>query len=149
MRTHIEDLLPPAFFRRRDHSLTFLELLRVLEHAASDPRVAGVLIRLDGMRRGFSRVLTLRRAVEQVCAVLLATMTVVILLGVAFRYVLEAPLPWSEELAKLLMLWIVFLGASAGIHRGEHVTIDFLLQRPGQYLRSVGCFFQQQPDSLK
>ncbi len=68
-------------------------------------------------------------AAEHVCAVLLATMTGVILLGVAFRYVLEAPLPWSEELAKLLMLWIVFLGAGAGIQRGEHVTIDFLLQR--------------------
>ena len=56
-------------------------------------------------------------------------MIATILLGVAFRYVLEAPLPWSEELAKLLMVWIVFLGASAGIQRGEHVTIDFVLQR--------------------
>lgn len=64
----IEDLLPPALLRRRDHSLSFLELLRVLDHAASDPRVEGVLIRLDGMRRGFSRVLTLRRAIQQVCA---------------------------------------------------------------------------------
>ena len=71
----------------------------------------------------------LATAVEYVCAGLLAAMTVVILLGVAFRYVLEAPLPWSEELAKLLLLWIVFLGASAGIQRGEHITIDFLLQR--------------------
>jgi TRAP-type C4-dicarboxylate transport system permease small subunit len=71
----------------------------------------------------------LATAVEYLCAGLLAAMTAVILLGVAFRYVLEAPLPWSEELAKLLMLWIVFLGASAGIQRGEHVTIDFLLQR--------------------
>ena len=71
----------------------------------------------------------LAAAVENVCAGLLAAMTAVILLGVAFRYVLEAPLAWSEEMAKLLMLWIVFLGASAGIQRGEHVTIDFLLQR--------------------
>jgi TRAP-type C4-dicarboxylate transport system permease small subunit len=71
----------------------------------------------------------LAAAVENVCAVLLAVMTAVILLGVAFRYVLEAPLPWSEELAKLLMLWIVFLGASAGIQRGEHVRIDFVLHR--------------------
>ena len=54
----------------------------------------------------------LAAAVEQVCAVLLGAMTAVILLGVAFRYVLEAPLPWSEELAKLLMLWIVFLGVT-------------------------------------
>jgi protease-4 len=64
----IEDLLPPALFRGRDHSLSFLELLQVLEHAAGDPRVEGVLIRLEGVRRGFARVLTLRRAIEQVRA---------------------------------------------------------------------------------
>jgi hypothetical protein len=28
----IEDLLPPPFFRARDHSLSFLELLQVLDH---------------------------------------------------------------------------------------------------------------------
>ena len=61
---------------------------------------------------------SLAAGVEHVCAALLAAMTTVILLGVTFRYVLEAPLAWSEELAKLLMLWIVFLGASAGIQRG-------------------------------
>jgi protease-4 len=64
----VEDLLPPALFRARDHSLSLLELLRVLEHAAGDPRVEGVLIRLDGMRGGLARVLTLRRAIEQVRA---------------------------------------------------------------------------------
>jgi len=40
------------------------------------------------------------------------TMTVVVLAGVFFRYVLEAPLPWSEELARYLMVWGASLGAS-------------------------------------
>jgi TRAP-type C4-dicarboxylate transport system permease small subunit len=83
--------------------------------------------RLGAVSRSLAAALAV--AVEHVCAALLAAMIVVVLLSVAFRYVLEAPLAWSEELAKLLMLWIVFLGASAGIQRGEHVTIDFLLQR--------------------
>jgi protease-4 len=64
----IEDLLPPALFRARDHALSFLDLLQVLEHAASDPRVEGVLIRFEGVRRGFARILSLRRALEQVRA---------------------------------------------------------------------------------
>jgi protease-4 len=64
----IEDLLPPALFRARDHSLSFLELLQVFEHAALDPRVEGVLIRLEGVRRGLARVLTLRRAIERLRA---------------------------------------------------------------------------------
>jgi len=64
----IEDLLPPSLLRARDHSLSFLELLQVLDHAAGDPRAEGVLIRLEGARRGFARVLTLRRAIERVRA---------------------------------------------------------------------------------
>jgi len=64
----IEDLLPPPFFRARDHSLSFLDLLQALDHAALDPRVEGVLIRLEGVRRGLAGVLTLRRAIERVRA---------------------------------------------------------------------------------
>jgi protease-4 len=45
-----------------------LDVLRVLESAARDSRVEGVLIRLEGVRGGFARVLTLRRAIEQVRA---------------------------------------------------------------------------------
>jgi protease-4 len=40
----------------------------MLERAASDPRLEGVLIRLEGLRRGFARVLTLRRAIERLRA---------------------------------------------------------------------------------
>jgi len=64
----VGDLLPPLLFRARDHTLSLLELLRVLECAATDPRVEGVLIRLEGVRRGFARILTLRRAIERVRA---------------------------------------------------------------------------------
>jgi protease-4 len=62
----IEDLMPPVLFRRRDHALSFLELLQVLEHAAADPQVDGVLIRLEGVRRGLGRILSLRRAISRV-----------------------------------------------------------------------------------
>jgi protease-4 len=41
-----------------------LEVLATLEAAASDPRVAGVLLRFDGLLQGWSRALSLRRAVE-------------------------------------------------------------------------------------
>jgi len=39
-----------------------LQVLRILERAASDPRVAGVLLRLKGVPGGFARVASLRRA---------------------------------------------------------------------------------------
>lgn len=60
------------------------------------------------------------------------TMTVVVLAGVFFRYVLEAPLPWSEELARYLMVWGASLGASVAFEQGSHVAVTILLDKfPG------------------
>lgn len=42
-----------------------LEVLATLEAAAGDPRVAGVLLRFHGAPQGFSRALSLRRAVQK------------------------------------------------------------------------------------
>ena len=39
-------------------------------------------------------------------------MVLVTLAQVIFRYVLAAPLPWSEELARYCFVWIVFLGGA-------------------------------------
>ena len=64
----VQDLLPPPLLRARDHVLSFLDVLQVMESAAADSRVEGVLIRLEGVRGGFARVLTLRRAIERVRA---------------------------------------------------------------------------------
>ena len=60
------------------------------------------------------------------------TMTAVVLAGVFFRYVLEAPLPWSEELARYLMVWGASLGASVAFEQGSHVAVTVLLDKfPG------------------
>lgn len=60
------------------------------------------------------------------------TMTVVVLAGVFFRYVLVAPLPWSEELARYLMVWGASLGASVAFEQGSHVAVTVLLDKfPG------------------
>jgi len=54
-------------------------------------------------------------------------------LQVLFRYVLNASLAWSEELAKGLMVWSVFLIAPFGYRNGVHVAITLFsdaLPRP-------------------
>ena len=42
----------------------------------------------------------------------LAIVVAVTLLQIILRYVFNAPLIWSEELAKLMIVWIAFLGAA-------------------------------------
>lgn len=63
-----------------------------------------------------------RRVADAVAALLL-----VAILGVAFarvigRYLLGQGMPWSEELTRLLFIWLIFIGAS----RASHMRIDLL-----------------------
>jgi TRAP-type C4-dicarboxylate transport system permease small subunit len=54
------------------------------------------------------------------------TMTVVVAVQVFFRYVLNHSLFWSEELARYLLVWLSFLGASVAYRRKVHPGIDML-----------------------
>lgn len=67
-----------------------------------------------------------------------AVMVAVVLAATFFRYVLNDPLTWSEELARYLMIWIGLVGASVTLRHGEHIRITairILLPRP---LRLIG-----------
>lgn len=64
--------------------------------------------------------------VEHSLAVLGITMAGVIILQVIFRYVLNNSLFWSEELARYLLVWLTFLGASCAYYRKVHPGIDLL-----------------------
>src|SRR5690606_30539865 len=45
---------------------------------------------------------------------------------VAARYVFNAPLTWSEELARYVFIWLSFLGGWLAWARREHLGIDLL-----------------------
>lgn len=55
---------------------------------------------------------------------LLGIMTVVVFLQVFFRFVVKGSLPWSEELARYVMVWAVFFGASMGAKSGAHIGVE-------------------------
>lgn len=44
-----------------------------------------------------------------------------------FRYFLNMPLGWTEELARYLMISIAFLGLPVVTRRGEHIAIDMFV----------------------
>lgn len=56
-------------------------------------------------------------------------MIVVIFFQVFFRFVIKASLPWSEELARYVMAWAVFIGASIAAKEGAHIGIDTIVAR--------------------
>lgn len=53
----------------------------------------------------------------------------VVFLEVIFRHFLLKPLVWSEELARIMLIWTVFSGAAALLIRGEHIALEFLLEK--------------------
>ena len=73
--------------------------------------------------------LFIERLAAYPCIAATGAMTVVVLLGVLFRYVLQSPLSWSEEVARYLMIWAASLAISIGIMRREHLGITFVTSR--------------------
>ncbi|WOI57338.1 TRAP transporter small permease [Palleronia sp. LCG004] len=59
--------------------------------------------------------------------VAIALMVIVTLIQVFFRYVLNAALPWPDEAARFMMLWLTGLIAPMAYRRGGFVAIDMLL----------------------
>lgn len=71
-------------------------------------------------------------------------MTVVILIQVFFRYVIYLPVPWTEELARYLMVWMGMLGSAAALRQGRHLGVRVLVERlpQGVYDRLVAPLVQ-------
>ncbi|HET6183648.1 MAG TPA: TRAP transporter large permease subunit [Acetobacteraceae bacterium] len=71
----------------------------------------------------------LRHAVEIPAACLLVIEIAILLAGVIARFVLDAPLVWSDELAGILFLWLAMLGAVLALQRGAHMRLSTLAAR--------------------
>jgi len=75
----------------------------------------------------------LNRCVEGCLAVMGLGMAFLVAAQVFFRYTLNQSLFWSEELARYLLVWLTFMGASSAYRRGMHPGVDILYawMRPG------------------
>lgn len=60
----------------------------------------------------------------------------VMLIGVFFRYVLNASLSWSDELALIVFTWAVFLSVASGYLHDRHVNLDLFMTRCSEEWRS-------------
>ncbi|HEY8024127.1 MAG TPA: TRAP transporter large permease subunit [Burkholderiaceae bacterium] len=65
---------------------------------------------------------------EGSAALLVAAEILILLSGIVARYVFDAPLVWSDELASILFLWLAMLGAAVALRRGEHMCLNTLVK---------------------
>jgi TRAP-type transport system small permease protein len=65
--------------------------------------------------------------VERMLIVLSMLIAAVVFLQVVFRYVLQQPLFWSEELPRYLLIWMSFLAAALAQKSEAHINITLAL----------------------
>jgi TRAP-type C4-dicarboxylate transport system permease small subunit len=61
-----------------------------------------------------------------VLIVLLGSMAVIVFANVLMRYLTNASIPWSEEVARHMMIWLTFLGAGPVLRAGAHIAVENL-----------------------
>jgi TRAP-type C4-dicarboxylate transport system permease small subunit len=59
--------------------------------------------------------------------VLITGMTLLIAVQVFLRYIMNASLSWSEELARYMFIWLIYLGISYGAMIMRHIRIEAAL----------------------
>lgn len=67
----------------------------------------------------------------------LAFSTLLIFVQVIFRYVLNDSITWSEELARYIFIWMIWLGTSVSMKTKEHIRMDMLMNKvhgKGKYI---------------
>ncbi|MEP7063345.1 MAG: TRAP transporter small permease subunit [Betaproteobacteria bacterium] len=68
----------------------------------------------------------LQRRANDVAVLLIGTMFVSFLLQIVFRYVLNQPLGWSEEVTVLCWVWVVLWGAAFILSDREEIRFDIV-----------------------
>ena len=69
--------------------------------------------------------------------VLLVCMVLIVFSNVVSRYYLHASLAWSEEVARFMLVWLVFMGSFLAYIHDEHLGLDILVTKFPPLLRKI------------
>ncbi|MCX7823470.1 MAG: TRAP transporter small permease [Syntrophobacterales bacterium] len=77
--------------------------------------------------------------IERFVGILGILMATVMGVQVVARYVFNHSLFWSEEVGRILLVWLTFLGSTIAYKRKLHVGVDFLVRKLSPFGRRL-CF---------
>lgn len=69
----------------------------------------------------------LHHYLEYACGAAMAVMVALVFLQVVARYLVKVNVAWAEEVSGIAFVWMIFLGAAAGMKRNAHLAIDVFL----------------------
>src|SRR6185369_62887 len=80
----------------------------------------------------------LKKRAENVIVALMAIMFVSFLLQIAFRYLLNQPLGWTDEVTVLCWVWVVLWGAAFLLSDADEIRFDIISNKVPE---STQCYF--------
>lgn len=73
----------------------------------------------------------IERVLKNTLFILMLMMVVAVSAQIILRYLTYQPVAWTEELARLVFIWLCLIGAAEGARRGSHFTVDLLPRNLG------------------
>jgi len=75
------------------------------------------------------------RIIDLLIVIFFALMVIFAFVQVLLRYVFSYPAPWTEELSRYFMIWLILLGSGVGVRLENHIKIDVLERKLPQKTR--------------
>lgn len=91
-----------------------------------------IIRRLNAALVGFLQVLLV---------IVFSVLVMDVVWGVLSRYLLGTQASWSEELARLLMVWLALLGAALACREDRHLGLDVIVRSWPEEVQRIGRLF--------
>jgi C4-dicarboxylate transporter DctQ subunit len=79
------------------------------------------------------------RRAENLLAAMLATMFSAFIIQIVFRYLINLPIGWTQELTVIMWIWLVLWGAAFVLREREEVRFDILYANTSEKTRRFMC----------
>jgi len=79
------------------------------------------------MENRFDKILL--KLIEISVSSLLALMFIIVIISIFFRYIINLPIFWTEELARYIMFYMVMLGSAVAFRDEKHPALLFVIQK--------------------
>ena len=69
------------------------------------------------------------KIVDYLMGIMFALMIILVLFNVILRYFFNSGITWSEEMARYLFVWIVYIGAIGAMRDNIHLSVDVFFNK--------------------
>jgi TRAP-type C4-dicarboxylate transport system permease small subunit len=68
----------------------------------------------------------LTKVFERLLVSIIAFQAALLILSVFFRYILNSPIVWSDEIVRYSLVWMTFAGAALATRDDKHILVDVI-----------------------